>query len=486
MRSVVQILSVLCFGLGLLMGLPALYSVGAGEPTAARIFLACGAGIVIISGAVLLALRGTVDAPHRFAGIVLAAFAWPVLAGFATLPYYALADMRPALVYFDTLSALTTTGFALQFGVLDFGRPLLLWRAVMQWYGGLLTLALLVLILSPIGIGGLPRRTLALAGRGSGQRGAAALRQVGRLAGVLFALSVCCALWLAASGVTLFDAVCLAFATVSTGGLVPQAGGIDTYVAPAGQFGLAVFMTIGATSVAWQGLIVRMDWRGLAEHRESYAVIAAILVGGLAIGEIAHQTSGGGFGEHMARYREGLFTAASLISTTGLHVREHSFSVLPLVIVLAVAAVGGGALSTAGGVKFFRLGVLLADARRRLTASLFPHAVHSPMIGSRPWDARELQGAHIMVLTFCGALATTVMMLGICGLFYEEAVAAGVAALANIGPVYDGGPDAAQPWIEPFDMNGLALGVLDVAMVAGRIEILALASVFNFVYWRQR
>ncbi len=486
MRAVIQLLSMLCFGLGLLMSLPALYAASIEAAATARAFLACGAGIVVVAGAVLLALRDTAGVAGRFAGIVLAALAWPVLAAFAALPYVVTTDMRPALAYFDALSAITTTGFHLQYGLVDLENPLILWRAVLQWYGGLLTLAMLVLILSPLGIGGLPQRTLAFMSPEAHRRGSAIARHVVQLAATLFILAVFCTLWLTASGVALFDAVCLAFSAVSTGGLVPRPGGLDTYVGAAGQFGLIVFMAIGATSIVWQGMVARFDRHGLTGHRESYMLLGAMLIVGLVIGEIAHQNSGGSVSDHLSRFREGLFTAVSLLSTTGFHVREHSFSVLPVAVVLIAAAVGGGALSTAGGVKVFRVGVMITDARRHLTASLFPHAVHSRMIGSRPWNARELQGGHVMVLGFAASLAVTVMMLGICGLTFEEASAAAVAALANIGPIYDGGPDAARPWIEPVDMNGLALGVLDVAMVAGRIEILALASVFNFVYWRQR
>ncbi len=486
MRTIVQLLSVLSFGLGALMILPAVFAFSTGDFASASTFLACSAAIMAVTGAMMLAMRGTVMPAGRFVGLAIVVLTWPVLAALATLPYLVTAGFATPLAFFDALSALTTTGFSLRHEVLDLARPLILWRAILQWFGGLLTLTMLVLILSPLGIGGLPQRTLAFLSRNASRRQAAIARHIVQLAISLFVLAIVCALWLSAAGTPLFDALCLAFSAVSTGGLAPRAGGLDVYVSTAGQVGLMIFMAIGASSVLWQGMIARLDWRAAAEHRETYFLFAAMILAGLTIGEIAHQSGGGTFSDHLSRFREGLFAAVSLISTTGFHVREHSFSALPVVVVLAGALVGGGAMSTAGGVKFFRIGILVTDARRHLTASLYPHAVHSRWIGSRPWNARELQGGYIMILGFAAALAITIVMLSICGLTFDEAVSAGFAALANIGPIYDGGPDAARPWIEPNDMNILALGVLDVAMIAGRIEILAMASVFNFVYWQHR
>ena len=165
MGPIVFYLSILLAGLAGLTLLPLFAALTVGEDTLAGLFLIAGLMIATLSGGLIAALRGLVRPLERMHGLLLAIVAWPVLAVAAALPFVisGAADLR--LAVFETLSALTTTGFTTFAAPQELPAALILWRAVLQWYGGFLTLLMLVLVLAPVlgPLAGQDRSSLAVA-----------------------------------------------------------------------------------------------------------------------------------------------------------------------------------------------------------------------------------------------------------------------------------------------------------------------------------
>lgn len=485
MGAIVFHLSILLIGLAGLMALPVLSGLAVQADALAGIFLVSGMIIAAIAGALMVALRGVIRPLERMDSLVLAVVAWPSIGAAAALPIAMSGEAGLGLATFETISALTTTGFTTFAAPQDLPAPLILWRAVLQWYGGFLTLLMLVLILAPVQAGGLPHRRVSLVSGDLPRQRLRIGRQSRIMAAAYLITSSICLVWLVLSGVEPFEALCLTLATVSTGGLTPRGEPIDTYVSAVGQIGLIVFMIVGATSVLWQGMIVQRERHQLRRHRESYAVIVFALVLGLVIAELYHIAAGRDLGAFGIALREGLFAGASLVSTTGFHVREESLSVLPLAAVFVVALVGGGAMSTSGGLKLFRVGILMVHAERELARSLFPHGIQKMRFGGREWRV-GVQAIYAMVLSAILVLTAAILVLSFSGMALVPAMTAGVAALSNVGPIYGAGPDPAAPWPAVAALSAPSLVALAVTMILGRVEVLALFAVLNIAYWRRR
>jgi trk system potassium uptake protein len=142
-------------------------------------------------------------------------------------------------------------------------------------------------------------------------------------------------------------------------------------------------------------------------------------------------------------------------------------------------------MSTAGGLKLFRMGVLLVHSERELSRSLFPHGVQKMHFGGRSWRT-GVQAIYAMVLSALLVLTATVLVLSFSGMSFAPAVTASVAALSNVGPIYGAGPEPGLPWPPVGQAPGPALVALSVAMIVGRVEVLALFGVLNVSYWRRR
>jgi trk system potassium uptake protein TrkH len=486
MPTIVLHLAFITGGLSALMLFPALTAWSRGESDAALVFVTTAILAAGGSLALIVALRGITVPARRVHALMLVCLVWPLLAAIAAVPIWLTAEKSYLNAMFEALSAVTTTGFTL-IGNLDAApAAILAWRAGLQWYGGFLALLAVTLILAPLAIGGLPQRRLSFMDESAQSRQIRLVSQI-RLIGVAYGMTtLACLLWLLAASVPQFEALCLAMATVSTGGMTVHDGPIETFVSPLGQVGLIGFMIIGSTSIIWQGMILRADRQQLAQHRESYYGLALILVIGLVIATSYHSALGRTPGTLLTALREGIFTAASIVSTTGFHVREESFSVLPVGVLFALVLVGGGAMSTAGGLKLFRVGILAAQGARELSLSLFPHGVDPLVVGGRRWDREILQGIYAMVLVFAVVMVGTMAVLSYQGIPFEPAMIASISAMSNAGPIFGAGPDAGQPWPSLSSFPPASLVALSVAMILGRIELLALFSVLNFAYWRSR
>ena len=486
MSAIIRHLAIVLIGLSVLMVLPALMALADADRSAAVAFITPAILTAGLAGGIIVALRDLTPPLSRVGSLFLIIVTWPSLALIAALPLARISALTFGSSVFESLSALTTTGMSLIADLDSQPAALLFWRALLQWYGGALTLVMMVLLLAPMAVGGLPHRRISLVSRTRTRFGGRIAKQVQIILTAYVFTTLACMVWLVASGVSPAEGVFLALSTISTGGMTPRDGPLDSYVPVFGQIGLIIFMIVGATSILWQGMILRRDGHQLLRHRESYTVIGAALAVGLILAELYHLAAGKSFANLPTALLEGLFAGASLISTTGFHVREESFSVLPLAVLFLCALVGGGAISTAGGLKMFRVGVLLRQAERELSKSLFPHGVKTTRAGGHVWIDDDVRGIYAMVVASVLILAFTSTSLALAGLPFAPATAAALAAFSNIGPLYGAGPIAAEPWPALSSLPAHGLGFLGIAMVAGRIEVLALFGVLNIAYWRNR
>lgn len=486
MPTIVLHIAYLVAGLSVLMILPALIAFSGGDFRGFSVFTATAVLVAGVSLALIAALRGTTTSVRRHHALALVCIVWPVISAIAAIPLWYLTELSYGGATFESISALTTTGFTL-IGDLETLPPSVhVWRAGLQWYGGFLTLLAVTQILAPLSIGGLPQRQLSFIDDSDAGIKVRTVTQVRLIGTAYLATTFACLLWLLLSSVSPLDALGLSLATISTGGMTMHNQPIYTYVPPAGQIGLIAFMVVGGTSILWQGMVLRGDLQQLVRHREAYFTIGAIIILGVIFGMLYQLRSAGDLSVALTTLREGLFAAASLVSTTGFHVREESFSVLPIGVVFALVLVGGGALSTAGGLKLFRVGILCVQSVRELSLSLFPHGVNPLNVGGKRWDADSLQGIYAMILAFVLVFMLTVSVLAFQGLAFEPTLMAGIAALSNAGPVYGAGPEAQQPWPPLSSFGSVSLIALSVAMILGRIEVLAFFSLLNLAYWRTR
>ncbi|MCW2307581.1 TrkH family potassium uptake protein [Rhodobium gokarnense] len=475
-------------GIAVALLLPVAVAASYGETVALVDFGLTAALTSVVSVSAAIALTGRERRLVHKNGYILLIMVWALVPAIAAIPVVLITGLAPIDAYFETVSGLTTTG-ATVFKTLDpLPRAVIFWRAELQWIGGFLTLLSIVLILAPAGVGGLPGRQIRLLETSERTDISRATQIVLDTATAYGAATFICFVGLFVIGAPAFDAFCLTFSTVSTGGFMPRDGDLSVYGLPALEVWLAVFMVIGATSILWHRMVLQRRFQLLKEHRESYILIAGILVLGVLTAAVLFQAAGSASVlSPLSALREGLVTAASMISTTGYETRTGGLALLPLPLVLMVIFIGGSAFSTAGGIKAYRFGAMATQSARELTRLLYPHGIRPAKFGSQPYDMQLMKAiwSHFVV---------TVMVLGIITLVvageaidYENALLATAATFSNIGPVYESQWQTGVRHWQLFEEFGvIAKLALCLTMIAGRLEMLALLGAVNGLIWLRR
>jgi len=468
--------------------LPALVAFGIDEVDFGFRILLYGALGGFISTSILLAVLGRSTGLARNASIQLAVTAWILFPLAFAIPIMELGGLSFLDAWFQTVSAFTTTGADLFAGRDDIPRSLIFMLAMFQWFGALATLITFTLVLAPWDIGGLPKIasvSMAASIVASEQR---LLDFCGRLLRTFLFLSLVCLLLLILCGLSSFDAMVYTFTALSTGGILPSRESPDLMLGNDGMIVVSIFLLIASTSIFWHREILRLNFRELTRHRESYFVLALFALLALFIAyELALASGARLLLSDGSRFAEGMLNAASLVSTSAIQSRPGVFSLLPSTLVLLVIFVGAGCYSTSGGLKMFRIGGMFSLSRLELDRLIYPHLIGSNSYGSMRFTPDDLKAIWSLFAAFIMLAALGTCVMAFSGLPFQAAFYATFAAISNAGPLYT--PDAApagQVWPGYVDLTSLQRSALMVIMMLGRLEIIAIIACITTIIRRIR
>ena len=481
------------------MLVPAVHALVLDDEDTARAFAWSGLLTLTVGSFVLVARGGrTPKRPARSQLLVLPGFfaALPLL---LAVPYSEATGLPYLAAYTEMVSCLTTTGITYVDPAL-LPAPANLWRALVGWFGGLFVWVASAAILAPMNLGGFE-----VGGAGSAGRGIASLDRSGhsgdpvtrmaRFAGDIVPIygGLTFVLWMALSvaGERPFVALCHAMAVLSTSGISPI-GGLG-----AGEGGvLAELVVVGFLVLALnRPAFLPGGSQGMREaSRQAELRLAATLVvavtGALFLRHWAGALDRGvpdDLSAAAASLWGGFFTTLSFLSTAGFEsvhwdaAQEWSGLEAPGPVLVALALVGGGVATTAGGVKLFRVYALMKHGRRELERLSHPSSVGGSGRRERRIRRQGARVAFIFSMLFAIALAVVTLALAGSGLDFENAMILAAAALSNTGPLGTAAPY--QP-IPPSDLSTGVELILSAAMVLGRLEMLAVVALFNPNTWQ--
>lgn len=442
-----------------------------------------------LSVATLLSIKGFVGSLSRMASIYLCVIAWVGLPMLLALPFGDILQISYLDALFETISSFTTTGASILPSIDNIPRAMVAARAELQWFGGLATLLTFILILSPSSIGGVPHTDGTTVGTAVMDNPVTLSGYCQKLAQIYLALTIFCFSLLLISGNQPFDALILSLTALSSGGFLPSDRSLGDTVNTGGMFVMTVFLLITATSIFWHRMLVQLQFSELRKHRESYFILALWLVIGLAFAVVIFQAAGGAARiSAPATLVEGLYNAASAISTSGLQSRPGIYALLPPTLVLAILLLGAGCFSTSSGIKFFRLGGMFSQAVHEVNILIYPHGIRPVHFGSLIYTNQLMKAIWGMFMAAIIVVIIGAIMLAYYGMNFQASFTASIAAFVNAGPAYgpEWAPQSEQGWPGYPEMNIAQRIILGGLMLLGRLEIILFVVVFNLAVLARR
>lgn len=468
--------------------LPVLVAIGVGETDVAyRLVIYLGVG-GFLSTSTLLAISGRQHILDRISSIHLAVLAWIGIPLILAFPFADILAIDYGSALFETVSAFTTTA-ADQFSTSEsLPKSMVLARAQIQWIGGLATLLTVVLIIAPSKLGGLPQFRGSAATNAVFSSPTTLAHYCWRLAQIYLVLTLACFGALLLTGIKPFESMVLSMAAVSSGGYLPGQENLSTTAGPAGMLIMAVFFLVACTSVFWHRMVIRLQIEDLAAHRESYFILAFWVGLSLYFTNQIVQASGSLQTGMFANFSEGLFNAASVISTSGLQSRPGIFALMAPTLILGILLLGAGSFSTSSGVKFYRVGGILRQTSYEINLLIHPNGIRSRKFGSVEYNIQLMKAIWAVFLLAIATVSLGSFVLTFHGMNFQAGLTASISAFTNAGPAYgpEWAPQTAEGWPHYSEMSLTEKMILATIMFSGRLEVVILLVAGNFAFWFKR
>jgi trk system potassium uptake protein TrkH len=416
-------------------------------------------------------------------GFLLVVLIWTVLPAFATLPLLLhLPSLTFTDAYFETVSAMTTTGATTLSGLDALPASINFWRCLLQWLGGMGILVLMVAILPLLGVGGTQLFRAETAGPLKDAKLTPRITDTAiGLWSVYGAISAACLLAYWAGGMSGLDATMHMFTTMSLGGLSPYDAGFGHFKSPLLEWIAVVFMLVASMNFALYFVCLRKRTLGVLFADTEARGTFVVMVGGVllvAVYLLWHHV----YDDPLVALRDAAFNVVSIASTTGYATVD--FNLWPTFapwFMLMLSGMATSAGSTGAGIKMIRFIVLVKQARREMLRALHPNVVNPVRIR----DSVVANNVIFAVLAFMLMYGTTVIVLTylmtIAGLDVITAFSAVVACINNVGP----GLAQVGPASNYAALNDFETWVCTAAMLLGRLELMSVYVLFTPAFWRK-
>ncbi|NVK17655.1 MAG: TrkH family potassium uptake protein [Methylocystaceae bacterium] len=407
----------------------------------------------------------------------LITFGWIAVTLFGAIPFIGIgASVTDAV--FETMSGITTTGSTIFTGLDNLPPGILLWRAILQWIGGIGIIAIAVLVLPFLRIGGMQLFKIESSAN-ENDTVSFTLKTIYILGAVYGGLTLLCAMTYKILGMDFFDAITHAMTTLSTGGYSTHDASFGYFKNYSLHWAGTVFMICGAIPFF---LFVKMtlgNFRALVSDQQvrGFVIFLALSSVLMAFWLINHRDTT--FFEALTLTT---FNITSVVTTTGFATDDYTaWGHGAVGMFLVLMFVGGCTGSTSGAIKIYRYQVLWIFVRSHIKKLISPNRVIVMSYNGRPLNDDVPSSVLAFLAVFIATIGFFTVLLTLLDLDFETAYSAAVTAITNVGPGMGHiiGPSGTfQP------LPDLAKWALVAAMLAGRLEVLVLLVFFEKDFWQ--
>lgn len=416
-------------------------------------------------------------------GFVLVNLVWTVLPACSAVPLVLAIDgLSWTDAYFEAMSGLTATGATALSGLDGLPVSVNVWRCFLQLIGGLGVMLLVVAVLPLLGLGGVQLYKAETPGPMKDARLTPRIAETARgLWGVYFVFSLACMLAYYQAGMSWSDAFMHMCSTMGLGGFSSHDASFGFWNSPDIELVAIVFMALSGISFAryfivWRSRSFRLMWRDTEVRAYGLVLLGSAL--GLAALLLLHDS----FEQPKEALRAAAFHVVSVATTTGYASADYAlWPVFAPVWLMFLGTFVSCAGSTGGGIKMVRMVLLIKQSRRELVRAIHPRVVNPVTMGRATIPATVIAAVMAYMLIYGASTIGLTMLMLLSGLDIVTAFSAVVAALNNIGP----GLGLVGPASNFGVLTDFQTWICTVAMLLGRLELLAVMVLFLPQFWRK-
>ncbi len=410
---------------------------------------------------------------------LMTSLSWIILSAFAAVPFH-LTNVHLSITdsVFEAVSGITTTGASVMSNLDKTPEGILLWRAVLQWLGGIGIIVMAFSVMPFLKVGGMQLFRTESSQQEKVMPRMASLSS--SIAGIYLALTLACIVCYRLSGMGLFDSVAHAMTTISTGGFSTHDLSIGAYDNPVTEMVSVVFMILGSLPFVLFLRALQND-PGVFYRDTQIRWFFSILLSAVCIISL-YLINVKGYDTFTA-FRYGLFNICSIMTGTGYSSTDYgAWGPFAIHLFFFIMVIGGCAGSTTCGIKIFRFQVLYEVAYTQIKKLLHPHGVFIMHYNHRPMP--EGVSTSVMSFFFMYALCFSIlaMLLSLTGLDMITSMSGAATSISNVGP---GLGSEIGPSTTFVSLPDSAKWILCVGMLLGRLELFTVLVLLSPHFWKR-
>ncbi|HBH45231.1 MULTISPECIES: TrkH family potassium uptake protein [Hyphomonas] len=481
LRSVFLAIGIMTVLLGMAMIPCALIDMADGRQET-YVFEVSAFGSILIGSCIWVLSRGEVERSGQREGFLLTVLVWVFLPMIAAIPFLAL-GMSFTDAMFESISGLTTTGATVLTGLDDMPRGILLWRAILQWIGGIGIIVTAIAILPQLRVGGM--QLFELESSDISGKFLPRITDIAAYLGLTYLLiSVLCAFLYYLTGMSWFDAIAHAMTTMSAGGYSTHDASFGYFNDTNAPYVATFFMFVAGlpfsllAMLMLQGRIRPM----LSDPQPRLYVCLALAFSTIIVVYHEAVVDPPVFDHIFHGFKEALFNIISIMTGTGYASAPYDTWGQPVMVVfLGATFVGGCAGSAACGLKMFRLEIAAKTILAYSQKMIQPHRRTPVRYAGKTVDEEVLQSVMVFVSLYLLTFLVAAALISLTGVDALTAISGAATSVSNVGP-------GLGPMIGPSGtfqlLPDFAKWVCAIAMLLGRLEFVAVFVVLTRRFWR--
>ena len=407
-------------------------------------------------------------------------FAWIAVALFGAIPFI-LSDLNFSFSdsFFESMSGITTTGSTVITNLDKSPKSILLWRAIMQWLGGVGIIVMAITVLPLLKVGGMQLFKIE-----SSDKPEKILPRASQVAFIIISiyliLTLFCAFFYKVLGMSLFDSIAHAMTTIATGGFSTHNESIGYFKNPNIEIVATIFIISGSIPFISYLKFIKGNKKIFFQDIQIKGLVYLFIFSTFIM--FLYLLFNNNSNLLIEKIRIASFNVVSILSGTGYVTNDFSlWGKFPLIFFLFLMFIGGCAGSTACGIKIFRFQLLFLFINNQIKKIIYPNSVFILKYNNQKISDSYMNSVIIFIFAYLFIFVLTAMLLSITGLDFLSSVSGAATSISNVGP---GLGELIGPNGNFKSIPDVSKWILAFGMLLGRLELFAVLILFFPSFWR--
>ncbi|MDC0351689.1 TrkH family potassium uptake protein, partial [Candidatus Pelagibacter sp.] len=378
--------------------------------------------------------------------------------------------------FFESMSGITTTGSTIISNLDEMPKSILLWRAILQWLGGIGIIIMAITLMPIMNVGGM--QLFKISNNDSSEKILPKSKEIAlRLIYIYTSLTLLCGLTYKAFGMSFFDSLTHSMTTIATGGFSNYNESIGFFNSVSIEISAMIFIILGSLPFIAYIKFISGD-KKIIFNDVQIKTFFKIIIASIIILSIYLLVSGAAD----LNLRSIFFNVISILTGTGyVNAEFDTWGSFTLILFLGLMFIGGCAGSTTCGIKIFRIQILYLFVANQLKKIIYPKGVFILKYDQNPIDNKFISSIISFIYMYLVIFFILTALLSLTGLDFVTSISGAATSISNVGP---GLGSVIGPNGDFSTLPDISKWILTLGMILGRLELFAILVLFLPSFWR--